>query len=221
MRRAVAILVILCGGCCCGELPTTPASSTATTATSNDPAPPVNIDRTVEAKEHAETYVKQFLNHPNDAEFSWFPSVSQNASGTWMVTGTVKAQNSFGAKFTHEYQVALRIDESGEAPVWKCNAVHLDGKTVYVDESLAAELVAAAEEASRAEREEAARIARTRTFTDKTGEFSVDAEFVEFKVDKGVSTVFLKKADDTTIGVPMNRLSDDDQKWVREYLKSR
>lgn len=51
-----------------------------------------------------------------------------------------------------------------------------------------------------------------RRWTDKSGKFSTDAEFVEIKQDR----VVLKKANGKTVAVPLDRLSDVD----REYLKT-
>lgn len=56
-----------------------------------------------------------------------------------------------------------------------------------------------------------------RLFADNTGEFSVEAKFLEFKRGK----VYLRKADGEVIKVPVGKLSTDDQKWVREELKRR
>ena len=46
-----------------------------------------------------------------------------------------------------------------------------------------------------------------RTWTDKTGRFTVDAELVEVKDDKA----FLRKADGGVIGVPISTLSEVDR----------
>jgi len=49
-----------------------------------------------------------------------------------------------------------------------------------------------------------------RTWTDSTGQYRVRAVFVEFKDGR----VWLKKADGSTVGVPLDRLSAADQGWV-------
>ena len=54
--------------------------------------------------------------------------------------------------------------------------------------------------------------ARARQWTDATGEFTVEADFVAFKDGK----VQLKKADGSTLAVPVTKLSTADQKFVRE-----
>ena len=56
-----------------------------------------------------------------------------------------------------------------------------------------------------------------RTWTDRSGSFSVEAELVEYA--DGIAV--LKKEDGTVIRVPLNKLSFDDQKWLREELKRR
>ncbi len=53
---------------------------------------------------------------------------------------------------------------------------------------------------------------RSRTWTDATGQFQVDAEFVELQGN----TVVLKKADGATVRIPLDKLSAEDQKIARE-----
>ena len=54
-------------------------------------------------------------------------------------------------------------------------------------------------------------------FTDSTGQFKIMARFVEFKAGKA----YLEKADGSVIGVSMTKLSKEDQKYIRDLLKSR
>jgi len=64
----------------------------------------------------------------------------------------------------------------------------------------------------------AAEEARYRNWTDSTGEFSIAAKFIEFKSDQ----VHLERKDNRkTIEVPISRLSEEDQKWVRDEIKRR
>lgn len=81
----------------------------------------------------AQKQLKTFLAHPLDAEFGWHTSagLTDEIEGqrNWVVSGTVKAPNDFGAKLTKPYRVALRYDGS----TWNTLFVELDGKTVYVD----------------------------------------------------------------------------------------
>ena len=58
---------------------------------------------------------------------------------------------------------------------------------------------------------------KLREFTDSTGQFKITASFVEFKAGKA----YLKKADGSVIGVSMQKLSKEDQKYIRDLLKSR
>jgi hypothetical protein len=52
--------------------------------------------------------------------------------------------------------------------------------------------------------------AQLRTWTDFTGQYRVRAELVEVKDGR----VWLKKVDGSTVGVPLDRLSATDQRWV-------
>lgn len=61
-----------------------------------------------------------------------------------------------------------------------------------------------------------------REFRDASGSFRVRAEFVEFQPDRGRgSRVILRKADGSQVDVAMNRLSKDDQAWIRDEVKRR
>ena len=57
----------------------------------------------------------------------------------------------------------------------------------------------------------AALTAQQRTWTDNTGKFSVEAEFVETKQD----SIVLKKANGSLITVPVVRLSETDRKYLQ------
>ncbi len=57
------------------------------------------------------------------------------------------------------------------------------------------------------------------TFTDDSGTYRVSAVFEKFEVVSGISTVWLRKSDGESISLPMNRLSVEDQKWIREQLR--
>jgi len=60
-------------------------------------------------------------------------------------------------------------------------------------------------------------VALARTWTDSTGKYRVEAEFVEF-TDGNVK---LKKTDGSIVSVPASKLSKADQQWVRDELKRR
>lgn len=51
-----------------------------------------------------------------------------------------------------------------------------------------------------------------RTWTDSTGQFKIDAEFAGY----AAGTVKLKKADGSIITLPMEKLSQEDQDWIRD-----
>ncbi len=63
----------------------------------------------------------------------------------------------------------------------------------------------------------AASAAIARKWTDRSGQYSVEAELIEYA--DGQAT--LKKEDGTVIKLPLSKLSFDDQKWLREELKRR
>jgi hypothetical protein len=55
--------------------------------------------------------------------------------------------------------------------------------------------------------------AEVRTWTDKTGKFKIEAEFVEVAGD----SVRLRKADGKVISVPRTKLSDGDERFVQQF----
>ena len=57
-----------------------------------------------------------------------------------------------------------------------------------------------------------AAVAEVRTWSDASGKFKVEAEFISSKDDK----VVLRRADGKEITVPLSRLNDDDRKFVKE-----
>jgi hypothetical protein len=59
--------------------------------------------------------------------------------------------------------------------------------------------------------------AEMRTWTDDTGRFSIEAEFIEVLEGK----VRLKKADGQIISLPLAKLSTDDQAFLRELMRDR
>jgi outer membrane protein assembly factor BamB len=63
----------------------------------------------------------------------------------------------------------------------------------------------------------ASTFAFARTWTDTTGRYRIEAEFVSF----ANGNVSLKKQDGSTVEVPMSKLSSADQKWIRDELKRR
>jgi len=57
----------------------------------------------------------------------------------------------------------------------------------------------------------------TTTWTSADGKFSTDAEFIYM----GGGAVKLRKKDGNEISVPLDRLSDSDQKWIRDYRRGK
>ena len=55
-------------------------------------------------------------------------------------------------------------------------------------------------------------VAQFRTWTDATGKYHTEAQFVDLKDGQ----VRLRKKDDSTVTVPIEKLSETDQKYVRE-----
>ncbi|MCP4814650.1 MAG: redoxin domain-containing protein, partial [Planctomycetaceae bacterium] len=56
-----------------------------------------------------------------------------------------------------------------------------------------------------------------RSFVDNTGQFTIVARFVEFKNGQA----YLEKSDGTVVTLSMNKLSKEDQRYIREVLKTR
>ncbi|MGD0653286.1 MAG: SHD1 domain-containing protein [Thermoguttaceae bacterium] len=57
--------------------------------------------------------------------------------------------------------------------------------------------------------------AELRTWTDSTGKHTTEAEFVESKD----GNIQLKKKDGSIINVPIEKLSENDQKWVKKQIE--
>jgi hypothetical protein len=57
----------------------------------------------------AQEFAKRGLTHPSTASFPWSaPSASKNGDGTWFVSGTVKAKNSFNLETTLRYSCRVK-----------------------------------------------------------------------------------------------------------------
>ena len=83
--------------------------------------------------------VRQYLKHPLDAEFPWTPPHAKtNAAGDrFVLRGTVKAPNDFGAMLTHQWStiVVFASDPlTGEQP--KVLMVAIDGEILYRSDRL-------------------------------------------------------------------------------------
>lgn len=65
-----------------------------------------DVNNSAVAIRHCEDAIKERLKAPSTAEFD----STAAGSGTWTVTGTVDAENSFGAKLRSTYQCSVIID---------------------------------------------------------------------------------------------------------------
>ena len=60
-------------------------------------------------------------------------------------------------------------------------------------------------------------VAKMREFVDSTGQFKIRAKFVKFQGGKA----FLEKEGGEVIGLSMNKLSSEDQRYIRDLLKNK
>ena len=72
------------------------------------------------------------------------------------------------------------------------------------------EVQQAAQKAAK-EREEAIEAAKWRTWTDSTGQHKIEAKFGGLALGK----IKLTKRDGSTVQVPIENVSDEDQEWVK------
>ena len=56
-----------------------------------------------------------------------------------------------------------------------------------------------------------------RTWSDSSGKFSVEAEFVSYTAGK----VKIRRKDGTVVELKLDRLSEEDQEWIKNRLKTR
>lgn len=76
--------------------------------------PPTDAEEKGGAEIAAETFVKRKLAHPSTAKFPFFgQNAKKNDDGTWTVTGTVKAKNSFNLETTMNY--ACQVKHEGDS----------------------------------------------------------------------------------------------------------
>ena len=102
----------------------------------------------------------------------------------------------------------------GKATVLVIKPVIEDVEKVSVKAAAAREC---AEEAAKAENERkaAAEAAKWRTWTDSFGQHTIEAEFSGMIA----GNVKLTKKDGATIQLPLEKLSDEDQKWIESRIK--
>ena len=91
-------------------------------------------DMKASAEIYAEILVKEYLKYPLDAKFNWDKKTEKKYVDSirdtgWIVTGTVKAPNGFGAVITHSYRVVI----TGLPDNPKKVSVEIDDKFVYMN----------------------------------------------------------------------------------------
>ncbi len=193
-------------------------------------------DRQRAACKSSEDYVKGFLKFPHDASFPWLSSPDVRANATadiFYVRGTVKAKNALGVALTYEWSTILRLrgntwtllactvgDDVYESPEIATAAVEESARQVWRDKT-AAKAAAQEKRMEEAERRKAELESRrgevTRTWTDSSGTHSVEAEFVGCTS----GAVKLRKADGSIVTLALDKLSEDDQEWVKDRAKGR
>jgi len=237
----VAMLMVFC---CCGGVSPSPSTGTSTDEEPTKYGDADDADTRVDAIEYGREAVRERLKYPHDATFDWFPDAFKNELGLWVVVGTVKAKNGFGAELTHEYRAALSTRKECDTWMWKTHLVMLGEEVLYFDEDvpeaqpteeeLAAEKAKREEEiaAAKAARErelelagkreqrrleaiEAKRESEFRTWTDSTGSFQVEARLDSYANGK----VTLEKRDRTIVSLPASELSTGDQGFIQSKFK--
>lgn len=211
---------------------TSPSVATENSTDAETPGTSSN-QRRAEAMVMGEDFVKKFLKYPLDAKFPMFgTSASGNDSTGYWVTGTVKAKNAFGAELTHEWKVNLTVQGDN----WHLVYCEIGGEPQYVDQETAealAGLQAAMnsqetetpkEGVQGAERQKRNAPRRSvperheyefRTWTDSTGTYTIEAKFVSY----GSGNVTIEKKDGSKTTLSLDRLSEEDQKWVKALLR--
>lgn len=76
-------------------------------ATSGGSSTPYDPNNQYEAVSQCEDLVSNQLKSPTSADFD--SSAASNGNRSWTVTGTVDADNSFGAKIRNTYQCSVRM----------------------------------------------------------------------------------------------------------------
>jgi hypothetical protein len=156
----------------------------------------------------AEKVVKEFLKWPHDASFSFLPEVRFNDNRTAAsVQGTVKAKNTFGAELTHEYLV-LFVKESVS---WQVETISIGNEVVYrkkqTTESLPPDK---SKPSSSPPMKRLLPDPELRTWA--SDDFSGEATFISMAMGK----VKLKKPSGEIVIIPLEKLSQEDQHWIRK-----
>jgi hypothetical protein len=203
MRWSVLALICLLG---CEAPP--PAAAPTSSVPSAAPASP-------EEEKEARRFAAQCLADHGAAPVSAAAAASSDgvrlAEGTWVFEGRVGLEDRGRVDYT-----AVFVKERG---TWKTMMVSIAGQPAEGDIHLVnrqlerARRMRSRQVSQRADDEQP----ELRAWTSGDAKFSVEASFLSRAADK----VKLRKADGTEISVPLDRLSDDDRQWLRDYERSR
>lgn len=217
-------------------------SSAVTSVTTGQPQ---EIGDAVQARRYAEDWVTDYVqeNVRHTVSFPMFrqearylPPIEANPSRQvplWAVSGVFRVTNVFNAELEHRYNVLMAVKESPSEILYTPVSVEIGGEVKYINERFVEGAVAksqeieqqqaAADDAEQQAQREAAyratqerqRAENTRTWKDTTGSYSIEATFVKMAGGK----VTLEKQDGSRIDIDLNKLSNDDQQWVRAKFR--
>jgi len=218
-----AVVLAACIFACGGGGGPTPSAPSATQPVSD--AEELRSGSRAAGVQFAKTVLEGRLRSPSSAEYPWDFVQSRVVCDTdeyfgCVVTGVVDAQNAFGAVVREPWEVVAVLDRSRDQ--WAPIFVSLSGDPVFGSQRAVDELLAmdggeptglAAPPPEEVEDPEPP-APDFRTWTDTSGEFTVEAEFVRLSM----GTVTLRKADGSEISLSMEKLSEDDQAWVRDQF---
>lgn len=193
----------------------------------------------------SQTMVRETLRYPHDATFvEDSTTVKQFENGVFVAEGLVKAKNAMGGLHTYEWRVTVAwLDETKK---WRAMACSVGGEILYAAPEMMA-LVESLRELDASEKPQpvTGTVTRSdyqwkpnrtlppmpdvygtrpqavrpqyRTWTDNTGQFQVEAEFVSLSMGK----VKLRKPDGKELALSKERLSQADLDWLKERAANR
>jgi hypothetical protein len=166
----------------------------------------------------AKNGVRQYLRVPIDAPLNWSSDANFNKDHTAAhVEGTVKARYPNGAESTFKYGVNLSLDSSG----WIVDLIAIDNQVAYErsvrrdNNKVPLQKNRTVEKTRKPAVKQERKEAITRTWTDSEGKHTIEATFGGMIGDK----VRLKKTDGSSVDISLDRLSEEDQTWVKEGAK--
>jgi hypothetical protein len=177
-------------------------------------AAPVVTPASPEEEIEVRKFAAQTLADHGITSFSALAAASDGvrmADGTWIFEGRVKTDQGNRVDYS-----AAFAKERGK---WKTMLLALGDGVVEGDMHLAnRQLERARRMRTRAVAQAPdAQPVELRTWKSATGEFTTEAAFVSRTADQ----VKLRRADGNEINVPLDRLSDEDRQWLRDYEKGR